>query len=99
MKCNQCVAERKMAEAELDGDVKLGKLTEDEAFQRRLAIPEMRDALTMVSLWQTQQIPGGAVMGVVAMPICYEHIIVTQKSAVQRATEGGLLLGGAGGVN
>lgn len=82
MKCLSCVGEFMMAsrKAQANGEVP--------------ELPEIRDAITMAPSWQTKTTMGQMVMACVAVPTCMQHLGAQEKSALEKAADNGLFLGG-----
>lgn len=52
----------------------------------------INDAVTEVPVWQLKMAYGQAIFACVMVLVCYEHIEVREKTAEEKATEGGQLL-------
>lgn len=62
-----------------------------------VVLPEVHPAATWVPDWQKTMIMGTMIVQAVAVPTCLGHMTVAPKTAEQKAMEGGILLGQAGG--
>ena len=72
-----------------------------EYLEQRKRMPDsprlsVNDAITWAPSWQMQTIQGQLIFACVAVPVCHEHLETKEKSAQERAVEGGILLGGQG---
>ena len=76
LKCLTCISEGKLAAAEGNGH---GVLVQ----------PVAEDAVTLVPMWQMQQIGPQQMWACVAVPVCYGHIQVQRKSLLDT---GGVLM-------
>jgi hypothetical protein len=58
--------------------------------------PEIQDAVTWAPSWQMHQVMGQMAIAGIALPTCMDHLESKEKTAEQRAAEGGIILGGPG---
>jgi hypothetical protein len=58
--------------------------------------PPIRDGVTLAPHWVNQTIMGQVMMACVAVPSCYVHLNVKEKTPQERAVEGGIIIGGGG---
>jgi hypothetical protein len=80
-----------------------GRQASYEAEMAAHPLPEIRPAVTFSPSWQQTQIASQMgmqmVMTCVALPVCYEHIEVREKTAEEKAMSGGKILPARGSVS
>ena len=85
--CYQCVAEKKVAME------KVAKNPNEE-----VEVLEPLEAYTWVPVWQQQNMMNQVFLACVPLPVCFErHIQAREKSAEEKAVEGGHILPARGG--
>lgn len=101
LKCIQCVGDRKHEEQLRQSQPVPIDPEERDAFMasiNREPLPEIRDAYTFSPSWQQTQVPSPVgmqmAMTCVALPVCYDHIEVRERTAEERAVAGGKILPG-----
>lgn len=57
-------------------------------------LPELNDAVTWLPNWQTQNMGGQVVVGVISLPTCLKHAGYKEETPAERATRSGLIIGG-----
>jgi hypothetical protein len=55
--------------------------------------PPINDAVTFAPAWQSNIHMGQTLIACIALPSCMDHLESREKSAEERATEGGIILG------
>jgi hypothetical protein len=81
IKCLQCCGEYLLAKKKFGADADL---------------PEIHDMVTWAPSWQSTTMMGQMIVAAVPLPTCLDHMESKEKTAQQRAMEGGILLPGAG---
>lgn len=68
-----------------------------EAKGEDVEVPQPNDAITMAPVWQQQIVGNQMIWACVPLPVCEDHLQVTEMTAAEQAIRGGQLLLGAMG--
>lgn len=91
-KCASCLGDYITAKSQIE----LGVMNTDGT---EITLPELKDAITILPSWQTNNINGQIVMALCSLPCCLDHAMPKKESVQEKMTRSGLALPGTGGIN